>query len=275
MNSCQLPQCVRIGIDPIALHLSSFNLYWYGAFVALGFIAAIRLGTREAERAGLDPDQVLSAALVGALFGLLGARLYYILANDPGHYLSANHLGEALSLWQGGLSFYGGIFGFLLGAWIYAARYALPVFRLVDLAALVAPLGLAVGRVGNLIDGDILGLGTKGWGVEYTGTANLLLPADALGRTQQPVAAYEIAYNAALFGLLYWLHRRGVLRPSQLSGLFLAGWAAGQLFLQTFRVAPTGFGGLKLAQLTALPLIAGGLWLFFRSSGAQPSRQAA
>jgi phosphatidylglycerol:prolipoprotein diacylglycerol transferase len=274
MASCQLPQCVRIGIDPIAAHLGGFNLYWYGVLVAVGFIVAIWLGTREADREGLDGDQVLSAVLVAALFGLLGARLYYILENDPGHYLNPSHIGEALSLWQGGLSFYGGIFGAVLGAWIYAARYELPVFRLLDLGAMMVPLGLAIGRVGNVINGDILGYGTKGWGVEYTSTGNFLLPGEALGRTQQPVAIYEVVFDAALFGLLLWLYRRRVLRPGQLSGLFLAGWATGQLFLQTFRATPAGLGGLKLAQVTALPVIAGGLWLFFRAAPLEPSRQA-
>jgi phosphatidylglycerol:prolipoprotein diacylglycerol transferase len=277
MAGCQLPQCVSIGVDPIAVHLGAFNLYWYGILVAAGFIVAIWMGTHEADREGLDGDQVLSAILVAALFGLLGARLFYLLENDPGHYLSANHLGEALSLWQGGLSFYGGIFGGALGAWIYAARYELPVFRLLDLGALMAPLGLAIGRVGNVINGDILGYRTNGWGVEYTSSGNFLLPADALGRTQQPVAIYELALDAALFGLLFWLYRRRVLRTGQLSGLFLAGWAAGQLMLQTFRATPAGFAGLKLGQVTALPLIAGGLWLFARRASAppEPARQAA
>jgi len=71
MASCQLPQCVRIGIDPIAAHLGGFNLYWYGVLVAVGFIVAIWLGTREADREGLDGDQVLSAVLVAALSGAL------------------------------------------------------------------------------------------------------------------------------------------------------------------------------------------------------------
>ena len=274
MASCQLPQCLRIGIDPVAAHVSGFNLYWYGVLVAAGFIAAIWLGTREADREGLDGDQVLSAILVAALFGLLGARLSYIVENNPGHYLSPDHVAEALSLWQGGLSFYGGIFGGVLGAWIYAARFDLPLLRLLDLGAIMAPLGLAIGRVGNVINGDLLGYPTNGWGVEYTGTANFLVPADAIGRTRQPVGIYEVLFDAALFAVLYWLYRRRVLRPGQLSGLFLAGWAMGQLLLQAFRTTPTGFAGLKVAQVAALPIIAGGLWLFFRASAIGPSRQA-
>ncbi len=135
MDPCQLPGCLRIGVDPVAVHLGGVNLYWYGILVAVGFIAAVRLAMVAAASEGLDEDQLLSALLVAALFGLLGARLFYIFENNPLHSLDPAHLGEALSLWQGGLSFYGAIFGAALGAWIYAARYELPALRLLDIGA--------------------------------------------------------------------------------------------------------------------------------------------
>jgi phosphatidylglycerol:prolipoprotein diacylglycerol transferase len=272
VEPCQLPTCLKVGLNPVAAHLGPISLYWYGLLVAIGFIAAIWLGSREAERDGLDSDQLLSATLVAALFGLLGARLYFILENNPGYYLDPKNLGQALSLWQGGLSFYGGIFGGVLGAWIYGSRYNLPVLRYLDVGALITPLGLAIGRLGSVINGDISGYPTSRWGIEYTNPDNPLVPARVVGRTQQPVAIYEVIVEAALFAALYYLHRRRALRPGQLSGLFLAGWAVGQLFLQAFRTTPVGFGGLKAAQLTALPVIAGGLWLYFRAAG-QPVRQ--
>jgi phosphatidylglycerol---prolipoprotein diacylglyceryl transferase len=275
VEPCQLPSCLKIGMSPVGLQLGLFSVYWYGILVALGFVAAIRLASHEAEREHLDPDQLLSATLVAALCGLLAARLYFILENNPGYYLDPAHLGQALSLWQGGLSFYGAIFGGILGAWIYAARFNLPILRYLDLAALVTPLGLAIGRVGSLINGDIASYPTHGWGVEYTNPGNLLLPAGALGRTQQPVALYDICFEAALFFSLFLLHRRRSLRPGQLSGLFLSGWGVGQLALQAFRATPVGFGGLKAAQLTALPVIAGGMWLYLRVAGTTAADEEA
>src|SRR5258708_11768729 len=110
MDPCQLPGCLRIGVDPVAVHLGGVNLYWYGILVAIGFIAAVRLAMIAAAGEGLDEDQLLSALLVAALFGLLGARLFYLLENNPGHYIDPAHVGEALSLSQGGLSFYRAIF---------------------------------------------------------------------------------------------------------------------------------------------------------------------
>lgn len=275
MDPCQLPGCLRIGIDPVAAHLGGVSVYWYGLLVAIGFITAVRLAMIAAAGEGLDEDELLSALLVAALFGLLGARLFYILQNNPGHYVDPAHLGEALSLWQGGLSFYGAIFGASLGAWIYAARYELPFLRLLDIGGLAAPLGLAIGRLGNIVNGDTVGYTTHGWGLQYTNTGNLLVPLRALGHARQPVGIYEVAIEAALFGVLLYLHRRRVLRPGQLAGLFLAGWATGQLLVQAFRDTPAGWGGLKAAQVIALPLVAGGIWLFLRAGRAVPARQAA
>jgi phosphatidylglycerol:prolipoprotein diacylglycerol transferase len=275
MDPCQLPGCLRIGIDPVAVHLGGINFYWYGLLVAIGFVTAVRLAMIAAAGEGLDEDQLLSALLVAALFGLLGARLFYILENNPGHYLDPAHLGEALSLWQGGLSFYGAIFGAALGAWIYGARYELPVLRLLDIGALAAPLGLAIGRLGNVVNGDIVGYATHGWGIEYTNTSNLLVPLRALGHTRQPAGIYEVVVEVALLGALFYLHRRRFLRPGQLAGLFLAGWATGQLLVQAFTDTPAVWDGLKAAQVAALPLVAGGGWLFLRAGRAVPARQAA
>jgi phosphatidylglycerol:prolipoprotein diacylglycerol transferase len=241
-------------------------MYWYGLLVAIGFIVAIRIASREGERIGVNPDQLLSATLVAALFGLLGARVFYVLQNQPQYYIDGKHLGEALSLWQGGLTFYGGLFGAILGAWLYAGRYNLPLLRYLDVGALVAPLGQAIGRVGNLINGDVAGVSTKNVGVEYTNRGNVLVPADQIGHTQQPVALYDVAWELALFGLVFYLWRRRVLRPGQVAGLYLFGYAAGQLLLGAFRAAPSAGLGLKASQLTALPILAGGLWLFLRSA---------
>ena len=136
-----------------------------------------------------------------ALFGLLGARLYFILENNPGYYLDPKNVGQALSLWQGGLSFYGGIFAGVVGAWIYTSRHNLPVLRYLDVGALITPLGLAIGRLGSLINGDISGYPTAGWGVEYSSPDNPLLPPRAFGRTQQRLASSGATRISGSLGL--------------------------------------------------------------------------
>jgi phosphatidylglycerol:prolipoprotein diacylglycerol transferase len=260
---CHAPTCLKIGVDPILVHLGPVALGWYGLMIAIGFIVAIRVAIVEAERRDVDPDQLLSAVLVAALIGLLGARIWYIVENNPGKYLS--HPGDALSLWQGGLSFYGGIFGALLGGWLYCARYGLPTLRYFDIGALAAPLGQAIGRIGSVLNGELPGLYTHGYGVAYTSTNNPLIPFDALGRPMQPVAIYHALFDLALFLFLFLAIRNRGLAPGRQTGLYLALFSVGQLVISAFGTEPAALLGLKQTQLTALPVIAAGLWLYLAS----------
>ncbi|MHB8509026.1 MAG: prolipoprotein diacylglyceryl transferase [Candidatus Dormibacteria bacterium] len=264
MSACAMPRCLKIGMDPALLHVGPVALYWYGLMIAVGFMVAIRLAMTRASREGLDADQLLSAILVAALFGLVGARLYFILETQPGYYLA--HLDQALSLWQGGLSFYGGIFGAVVGAWLYCSRYNLPTLRYLDLGALVAPVGQAIGRIGNVINGDVSGYLTHSFGVAYTNPRNPLVPPTRLFHPSQPVAIYEGLLDLLLFAALWGYARNRRLNPGQLTGLYLAGFSVIQLVVYAFRDAPALSFGLKEGQLTALPVVAAGLWLFLRAT---------
>ena len=260
---CNLPGCFKIGVDPVLLHVGPLALYWYGLLIAVGFVVAVRLMLRDAEREGMDPDQALSAVLVAALFALLGARLYYILSTRPGYYFDPKHLGEALSLSTAGLSFFGGIIGAGFGAWIYCARYKLPFLRLLDLAAIATPLGQAIGRIGNVINGDMAGTFTNGFGVEYTNPLNPFIPADHINKTAQPVAILEVVFDLLLFAVLWFGRRRfgGGLRAGQMAGAYLFSYSVGRLFLSALDTTSTVVLGLKATQLIALAGIAVGLWL--------------
>jgi phosphatidylglycerol:prolipoprotein diacylglycerol transferase len=267
---CQLPRCLQIGIDPVAFHLGPFALYWYGLLIAAGFIVAVRLGLHEAEREGLDADRVLSAALVAALLGLVGARLLFILTNQPGHYLDPKYIGDALSLSTAGLSLGGAIAGASLGLWLYCSRFGLPVLPVADVAALAAPLGIAIGRVGSVVNGDSAGYVTQNFGIAYTNPNSLFIPATRLFHPAQPVMLYDAAFQLALFAALWYAHRRMKLSPppGSLAGVYLAATGAGQLMIGAFRDSPTVLLGLKSSQLVALVMVATGVWLFMSRQNA-------
>ena len=219
---------------------------------------------REGERRGIDPDQLLSAILVSALVALVGARLAYIVESRPGYYLSAQHIGEGLSLWQGGLSFFGGIAGAAVGCTLYCVRYRMPILTVFDVGALAAPLGQGLGRIGNVINGDLPGYPTHGWGLEYTNRANPLVPLPRLFRTEQPVAIYETVLDLALFAALLFASRRLKMKSGQLVGMYLSLYGAGELVVYAFRDMSVALLGLKEPQLVALIGLAAGLWLLLR-----------
>jgi len=257
------------------LRVGPFAIYWYGVLIAVGFVVAVRLLLGLVEREGIDPDQTLSAALVAALFGLLAARLGYVLTNQPGYYLDPKHIGEMLSLSTAGLSFVGGIAGGVFGAWLYASRNSLPLARLLDLGAVAAPLGQLVGRIGNVINGDERGLLTDRFGVEYTNPRNPFVATDRFARTMQPLALYQFAWDVVLFALLIAIYRRARLRPGQLAGLYLLGYGVGDVVISAFSAAPGLLFSLKTGQVLGLVVAAAGLAVFLYQRSATTSTAAA
>ncbi len=241
---------IKIGIDPVAFTIGTLKVHWYGIMIAIGLYAGIQVGLREAARRGLDPDRLMNVALIAAAFGVIGGRLYYVVQNSPGFYLA--HPGQILAVWQGGMAFYGAIFAgglaLLLSAWIFK----LPFWKLADVGALGLTLGQAIGRVGNIINGDIVGYPTNGhWGFVYT-NPNTFGPRNV---AVQPASLYELLIALALFGFL-WTIRKRVHPDGVLAMLYVALYSISQFFIFFLRDNIVVLGGLKQAQVTALIVLA-------------------
>lgn len=241
---------IKIGIDPVALTIGALKVHWYGIMIAIGLYAGIQVGLREAARRGLDPERLMNVALIAAAFGVIGGRLYYVVQNQPGFYLA--HPSQILAVWQGGMAFYGAIFGggiaLLLSAWIFK----LPFWKLADVGALGLTLGQAFGRVGNIINGDIVGYPTNGqWGFVYT-NPNTFGPRNV---AVQPASLYELLIALALFGLL-WTIRKRVQPDGVLAMLYVALYSISQFLIFFLRDNIVILGGLKQAQVTAIIVLA-------------------
>ncbi len=265
---------IKIGIDPVAFTIGTLKVHWYGIMIAIGLYAGIQVGLREASRRGLDPDRLMNVALIAAAFGVIGGRLYYVVQNSPSFYLA--HPGQILAVWQGGMAFYGAIFAgglaLLLSAWIFK----LPFWKLADVGVLGLTLGQAIGRGGNIINGDIVGYPTNGkWGFVYT-NPNTFGPRNV---AVQPASLYELLIALALFVFL-WTIRKRVQPDGVLALLYVALYSVSQFFIFFLRDNIIILGGLKQAQLTALIVLAVSLpimaYLRRRPQGmAQPQAVAA
>ena len=244
--------------DPVAFSLGPLAVRWYGLMYLAGFAAAWWLGARRIAR-GEAPvtraqfDDLLFGTLVGVI---LGGRLGYVLFYKPAYY--AAHPLEILAIWQGGMSFHGGFLGVLVAMLFVARRQRLAWLTVMDFIAPLVPLGIAAGRLGNFINGELWGRVTDlPWGMVFRG-------AGALPR--HPSQLYEMALEGiALFALLWWFSAKP--RPrGQVSALFLVGYG-GFRFLGEFAREPDAFLGLLALGLTmgqwlSLPMIAAGIWLF-------------
>jgi phosphatidylglycerol:prolipoprotein diacylglycerol transferase len=249
---------VHPNIDPIAFSIGPLAVRWYGLMYLAGFAAAWWLGLRRIGqgRAPITRKQFDDLIFLGVLGVILGGRLGYVLFYKPGHY-AANPL-EIFAIWQGGMSFHGGLLGVIVALWLYARRQGVDFLRLTDFLAPLCPLGIAAGRLGNFINGELYGRVTDlPWGMVFRHAGDA---------PRHPSQLYQLALEGlALFALLWWFSSKPRSR-GQVSGLFLIGYGVFR-FIAEFGREPDAFLGLLALGLTmgqwlSIPMIAAGIALF-------------
>ena len=258
-------------IDPIALALGPVAIRWYSLAYIVGLVAGWRYCRRLAARPpkAVDPLAIDDFLLWATLGVVLGGRLGYVLFYKPAFYL-ANPL-EILVLWQGGMSFHGGAAGVILAIILFARKRGISVLSLGDIVVCAVPIGLFLGRLANFINGELYGRAAEvAWAMVF--------PHDPEQLPRHPSQLYEAFLEGiVLFGLLYWLVRRGWLeRPGALAGVFLAGYGLARIVVEFFREPDAHLGVLlgftTMGQVLSLPLVIAGAILIawgFRAKRAR------
>jgi len=223
---------ITIGTDPIIARIGSLAISWHGVLMALGIIVAVLLTFYLAKRGGISTEAVFTIAFWSVLFAILGARLVHVL--DKLDYYS-HHLGEIPAFWEGGLAWYGGLIFGILAMIISARLLKVPLGRFADAGAPSVMLGLAIGRIGCTINGDVAGGPTSlPWGIIYSNPDSYPAQWGLLGVKTQPAPVYEIMWCMAVFGVLWWL--RGRLKPEgSLFLLMLAIYSVGRFIISWSR----------------------------------------
>jgi len=240
---------IKIGIDPVLVTIGGLKVHWYGIMIAIGLYVGIQVGLREADRRGINRDQLMNLALLAAVLGIIGGRLYYVVQNNPSFYL--HHPIEIIAVWQGGMAFFGAVFGGAVAVAIASWRWHLPFWSLLDVGAIGLTIGQAIGRIGNIINGDIVGYKTNGWGFEYT-NPNTFGPPNV---PVQPASLYELLISLTLF-IVLWNLRTRVHPNGMLAMIYLVLYSVSQFFIFFLRDNIVILGGLKQAQVTSLVVIA-------------------
>jgi len=246
--------------DPVFFSIGPVAVRWYGLMYVVGFVAFVMLGKWRVRR-GLGQgmteagvDDLLLYAVIGVI---LGGRLGYVLFYKPAYYLA--NPAEILQVWAGGMSFHGGFLGVLAAVTFFCWRRRLNWLATTDFIAPLVPLGLAAGRLGNFINGELPGRATSvPWGMWFP-------QVDTTPLARHPSQLYQFALEGvALFALLWWFSSR--TRPAgAVSGLFLVGYGVLR-FAAEFARQPDDFLGflalgLTMGQWLSLPMMLSGVAL--------------
>ncbi|MFC2034557.1 prolipoprotein diacylglyceryl transferase [Chloroflexota bacterium] len=247
---------INIGLDPILFTLGPFSITWHSLFIVVGIAVGVWIPARLVAKAGLSTDRLYMIALLGVPGGIIGARLVHVI--DYWSYYLANP-GIIFAFWQGGLAIWGGILGGTLTVLIFAKIKGFALGHYADLAALGLILAQAIGRIGDIINGEHFSTATDlPWGVVYTHPNS---PAYGFPPTH-PAVAYELLMDLFIFGIMWKL--RGRIQPDgSLFLLYLILYSVGRFFLSFLRLdSNTVFLSLNQPQwicllvlLIAIPLL--------------------
>ncbi|HVB77996.1 MAG TPA: prolipoprotein diacylglyceryl transferase [Candidatus Nitrosotalea sp.] len=238
---------------PPGFHLGPLQIRFYGLAYAVAFIVGTMVASRHLARRGVSRSLSENIAFWTIVFGLVGARLYFVV--QSGWYWYLTHPQHILAFWEGGMAFFGAIFAAVIVLWWMSRRHHLDFWDLIDAGVIFAAVGQPIGRIGNVMNGEILGpVSNLPWAVRYTNPASM---APHLGVAYQPANVYEAIGTLAILAVLLYLRRRGV--PSGVLGLvYLVLYPVSQLIVFNWRTdyeTPPVLWGLKQAQLTSLAVI--------------------
>lgn len=260
-------------INPPVFQLGPIAPRWYAMMYIIGFIFAYLLISRHPKfvARGLTKDDAMDYLTYGFIGVIGGGRLGYVLFYNFSMYLQ-NPL-EILKVWQGGMSFHGGLIGVILATMLYARRRKIPMAAMFDIVALPTPIGLFFGRLGNFINGELWGKPTDGsWGVKFVESQQRLSPTDPsqvqniFGPPRHPTQLYEAALEGALLFAILWLATRygRNLKDGSVGALFLMGYGCARFTVEFWRIPDAHIGylygeWLTMGHILSTPMIIGGL----------------
>jgi len=255
--------------DPVAVQIGPLAVHWYGltylaAFGLFLWLANLRVAQLQGAAAGWtrrDVDDILFFGVIGVV---LGGRLGYVLFYKPDYYL--HHLPEVFAVWKGGMAFHGGLLGVLVAMALFAKLRGRTFFQVTDLIAPCVPTGLAAGRIGNFINGELWGRAADPslpWAMVFP-------QAQDGGIARHPSQLYQFLGEGMLLFVLLWLYARKPRLTGQVSGMFLIGYGLLRFAAEFFR-EPDDFLGLRAFSLSqgqwlSLPMIAAGVLIWVWAS---------
>lgn len=246
-------------MDRIAFDLGFIQIYWYSIFIFVGVLLASIVILRETKKQEINEDFIVNLIFYGVIFGILGARLYYVAFNLD-YYLK--YPLEILEVWNGGLAIHGGILFGLLTVFIYTKKYKARTLKILDILVVGLILGQAIGRWGNFFNGEAYGAITTLENLQKLGLPDFLINGMYInGAYHHPAFLYESIWNLFGFFMLLIVRRYKYLKTGQLTGVYLIWYSVGRIFVESMRTDSLMLGNFKMAQIVSIICIIIGILL--------------
>lgn len=250
-------------IDPTLIEIGPIAIRWYSLSyiggLLLGWWGLSKMNSVTKVMSAEQYDAILTWAILGVVFG---GRLGYVIFYKPLYFL--NNPAEILAVWEGGMSFHGGMLGVIVAIYWFTKKYKIEFFKVIDLVAVVAPVGLLLGRIANFINAELYGRATTHW-------VGMVFPSDPQQIPRHPSQLYEAALEGLVLGLIMFIAFKigKWQKPKFLSGLFLIGYGTFRSIAELFREPDAHLGfiieGLTMGQLLSFPMVMLGVYLVFTS----------
>ena len=265
---------INIGLDPILLEVGGIAiLRWYSMAITAAIFVAVWMADREFHRKAIDTSNYGGLAAWAIVLGIAGARIFHVFDDLDGYLDDPIRI---IQINRGGLAIWGAVIGGFLGVLIATRIYKLPLLPVIDAIAPGLVLGQAIGRIGNIVNGDAWGGRAPDAWFTFTYTnPDSYIPNRLLNEPTHPYPVYDMALNLAVFALIWWLRKKD-LPHGGLFATYLLVYGIGRIFVHSLREEVVWFWGLQQAQVFSIAgAIAGAIGLailfWLRSQGREPA----
>ena len=243
-------------MNDMIFQIGNFGIKWYSVLILVGAILAIVIILKEAKRFDYPQDMVFNLLFWGIIFGIIGARLYYVAFN----YKLYNNFVDIFKIWEGGLAIHGGIIFGLATAAIYAAKYKVRLIRLLDFIVPGVILAQAIGRWGNFFNSEAHGVATTLAHLKSLHIPDFVINGMNIGGIYyQPTFFYESLWCILGFLIIIIFRRFKYTKIGQPTAFYFIWYGIGRFFIEALRTDSLMFGGFKVAQIVSIGLIVVGL----------------
>ena len=248
-------------ISPIMLEVFGIKLYWYGFMYAISFVIIdyLIVSASKNKNIDLEPPAAEKLTIVILLFAIIGGRLGYVIFYDLSYF--ASNIQKIFYLWEGGMSFHGGLIGAVIGSVYFSRKYQTDLLNLTDIISLYAPIGLFFGRLGNFINSELYGLQTSGsWGVVFT-------KIDEYPR--HPSMIYEAFFEGIVLFIILFVIKSTKPAFGLISGCFLFFYGIFRFTIEFVRIPDAHIGYIyydwvTMGHLLSIPMILLGVIIMYR-----------